>query len=109
LLAPLLPVWDRWQRDNESHIESCAIITTAANELAQPINDRMPVIIAPEDYDRWLDPEFYDAEKSNSPVATESKTDSRAVRTSYFSSRRMICLVSSGESQLLSSHPTSSG
>ena len=56
-------IWDRWQKDDESHIESCAIITTAANELIQPINDRMQVIIAPENYDRWLDPEFYDAEE----------------------------------------------
>jgi len=56
-------VWDRWQRDDESYIESCAIITTAANELIQQINDRMPVLIAREDYDRWLDPEFDDAEE----------------------------------------------
>jgi putative SOS response-associated peptidase YedK len=56
-------IWDGWQGDNESYVESCAIITTAANELVQPINGRMPVIIAREDYDRWLDPEFYDAEE----------------------------------------------
>jgi putative SOS response-associated peptidase YedK len=56
-------VWDRWQKDEKGPIESCAIITTAANEVVQPINDRMPVIIAPEDYDRWLDPDFYDAEE----------------------------------------------
>jgi putative SOS response-associated peptidase YedK len=56
-------IWDGWQGDDESYMESCAVITTAANEVVQPINDRMPVIIAPEDYDRWLDPEFYDAEE----------------------------------------------
>jgi len=31
------------------------IITTEANELCQPIHDRMPVILAPENYGRWLD------------------------------------------------------
>ncbi len=41
-------------------MESCAIITTAANELARPTNDRMPVIIAQEDYGWWLDPQFFD-------------------------------------------------
>ncbi len=56
-------VWDRWQKDDRGPIQSCAIITTTANEVVQPINDRMPAIIAPSDYDRWLDPEFYDAEE----------------------------------------------
>ena len=37
-------------------IESCTILTTEANEVLRAIHDRMPVIIAPEDYGRWLDP-----------------------------------------------------
>ncbi|MDQ1364757.1 MAG: hypothetical protein QOE57_799, partial [Acidimicrobiaceae bacterium] len=32
------------------------IITTAANDLVAPIHDRMPVILPPEAWDRWLDP-----------------------------------------------------
>ena len=35
-------------------IESCTIITTAANEIIQPLHDRMPMIIAPDDYGVWL-------------------------------------------------------
>jgi putative SOS response-associated peptidase YedK len=31
-----------------------AIITTDANELVADIYDRMPAILAPADYDRWL-------------------------------------------------------
>ena len=31
-----------------------AIITTGANELVADIHDRMPVILAPGDYSRWL-------------------------------------------------------
>jgi SOS response associated peptidase (SRAP) len=31
-----------------------AVITTAANELVAGIHDRMPVILAPGDYGRWL-------------------------------------------------------
>ncbi len=53
-------IWDRWEKEGLS-VESCAIITTAANDLVWPINDRMPVIIAQEDYGRWLDPQFFDA------------------------------------------------
>ncbi|MBG1266079.1 SOS response-associated peptidase [Nostoc sp. WHI] len=36
-------------------IISCTILTTAANELLQPIHERMPVILEPQDYDLWLD------------------------------------------------------
>ena len=34
---------------------SAAIIVGSPNPLVQPIHDRMPVILSPEDYDRWLD------------------------------------------------------
>jgi putative SOS response-associated peptidase YedK len=33
------------------------VITTAANELVGQIHDRMPLILAPEDYERWLSDE----------------------------------------------------
>jgi len=36
-------------------IRSVSLITTAPNELMAPIHDRMPVIIAPDDYAAWLD------------------------------------------------------
>jgi len=39
-----------------SPLESCTIITTTANELCRPLHDRMPFILEPCDYDRWLDP-----------------------------------------------------
>jgi putative SOS response-associated peptidase YedK len=35
-------------------IRTFAIITTDANELVADIHDRMPVILAPGDYARWL-------------------------------------------------------
>ena len=35
--------------------EGFAILTTQANELVAPLHDRMPVILEPADYDRWLD------------------------------------------------------
>jgi putative SOS response-associated peptidase YedK len=37
-------------------------LTTEANDLVRSIHDRMPVIIAPADYDRWLDPAVVSAE-----------------------------------------------
>ncbi len=44
-------LWESW-----NDIETCTILTTSANSLLQPIHDRMPVILNPEDYGRWLAP-----------------------------------------------------
>jgi len=49
-------LWERWEGPDGSVLESCALITTAANDAVSPIHDRMPVILAPKDYDLWLDP-----------------------------------------------------
>lgn len=48
-------LWEEWTSPAGDTIDSCTILTTAANELMAPIHDRMPVIIAPQDYDLWLD------------------------------------------------------
>jgi putative SOS response-associated peptidase YedK len=41
---------------------TCTILTTEPNEVARPIHDRMPVILPPLDYARWLDPGVTSAE-----------------------------------------------
>jgi putative SOS response-associated peptidase YedK len=38
-------------------IRTFAVITTDANEMVADIHDRMPVILAPGDYARWLSDE----------------------------------------------------
>lgn len=38
-----------------SEIDSGAILTTQANETLRPIHHRMPVVIHPDDFERWLD------------------------------------------------------
>jgi putative SOS response-associated peptidase YedK len=50
-------LWDRWRdlRTREP-LETFTIITTDANELLAPLHDRMPVILEPKDYQRWLTP-----------------------------------------------------
>lgn len=48
---------EHWQRP-EKTIDSATIITTEANPLMRNIHDRMPVILRPEIYGLWLDPEF---------------------------------------------------
>ena len=49
-------IWDRWRSANTT-INSCAIITTNANETLRPVHDRMPVILRPENYEAWLNPQ----------------------------------------------------
>lgn len=54
-LFGLAGIWDGWMGSDGSEIESCAILTTGSNALMAPIHDRMPVILAPDDYALWLD------------------------------------------------------
>ena len=49
-------LWEYWQGEDGTAIESCAVITTDANELVADIHDRMPVILDPADYATWLSP-----------------------------------------------------
>jgi putative SOS response-associated peptidase YedK len=48
-------LWEVWEGPEHARLESCTLLTTAANDLVRPIHDRMPVIIAPADYQPWLD------------------------------------------------------
>jgi len=48
-------IWESWEHPESGEvIRTFCIITTAANELVLDIHDRMPVILPPETYDRWL-------------------------------------------------------
>ncbi len=49
-------LWDSWNSPDGSQIKSCAIITTTPNELMAIIHNRMPAILHPRDYAKWLDP-----------------------------------------------------
>jgi putative SOS response-associated peptidase YedK len=55
-------LWDRWTAPADPpperpYIDSFTIVTTDANAALQPLHHRMPVILAPEDYAAWLDPD----------------------------------------------------
>ncbi|RMF93861.1 MAG: SOS response-associated peptidase [Planctomycetota bacterium] len=50
-------LWERWEGADYSYLETFTIVTTTAGEPVRPYHDRMPVILAPEAYDTWLDPE----------------------------------------------------
>lgn len=46
---------ETWAGADGSEIDSGCILTTNANQMISPIHHRMPVIIQPKDFDRWLD------------------------------------------------------
>jgi putative SOS response-associated peptidase YedK len=54
-------LWEYWSPgDDAETLETCTLITTEANELTRAIHDRMPVILPPDAYEVWLDPELDD-------------------------------------------------
>jgi putative SOS response-associated peptidase YedK len=47
-------LWERWTPEVAEPVKTFTIITTQSNKLLREVHDRMPVIIAPADYQRWL-------------------------------------------------------
>lgn len=52
-VALLAVIWDRWS-NHEEHLETCALLTRAANRDCEDVHDRMPVILSKEEIDAWL-------------------------------------------------------
>jgi putative SOS response-associated peptidase YedK len=56
-------LWEARDGPDGSRTETCAILTTGANPVVSPLHDRMPVIIEPGQYARWLDPKVGNPEE----------------------------------------------
>jgi putative SOS response-associated peptidase YedK len=48
-------LWETWAGPNGEEVDTACIVTTAANRTLAPLHDRMPVVIAPDAFDFWLD------------------------------------------------------
>ena len=59
-LFALAGLWDQWKSPDGKIIESCTILTTTPNSLVADMHDRMPVIVTPDKYEVWLDPDVTD-------------------------------------------------
>lgn len=55
-------VWRNPDRPDDEPLRTCTIITGAANEKIAEVHDRMPVMLPPEKWDTWLDPDQQDLE-----------------------------------------------
>lgn len=51
----LAALMETWASADGSEFDTAAIVTAQANATLKPIHDRMPVVIAPEHFSRWLD------------------------------------------------------
>ena len=60
-LFALAGLWEHWMGADGSELETATLMTIAPNAELATIHDRMPVIIAPEDYEPWLTGEVEDA------------------------------------------------
>ena len=53
-------LYETWISPDKKEINTCVIITTAANELIAPVHDRMPVILSNDQEKVWLESDAYD-------------------------------------------------
>jgi len=64
-------LYERWLSPEGDVLDTCTIVTTAANDLLRAVHDRMPVIVDPADYARWLDPGETDVAGIVAPFPSE--------------------------------------
>jgi putative SOS response-associated peptidase YedK len=74
-------LWEQCDKQG-GPIESCTILTTEANELVQPIHERMPVIVPADQYHLWLAPRCQDVERLGRLLRPYPSQDMRAYRVS---------------------------
>jgi putative SOS response-associated peptidase YedK len=60
----LAGLYETWCDATGGEIDTACIVTVAANRLMSPVRDRMPAILAREDFSRWLDVDGVDVAKA---------------------------------------------
>jgi putative SOS response-associated peptidase YedK len=103
-------LWETWTGPNGEETETAAIVTTAANRTLAPIHDRMPVIVPPDAFDFWLDPNV-DGETASAAIAParddllEAYEISSAVNRTVNDSPDLIARVAPGSAAAEAAKP----
>src|SRR3972149_8083207 len=77
-------LWDAWKTPEGEMFLTFTIITTNANELMEPIHDRMPVILHEKDEGVWLDPQLNDTDKLSTLLKPYPSKEMEAYKVSTF-------------------------
>ena len=75
-------VYDSWINEHGETIDSCAIVTTVANDFMSTIHDRMPAILDEETVAVWLDPLTTETENLQSILMPASNDRLKAIPVS---------------------------
>jgi putative SOS response-associated peptidase YedK len=70
-------LWETWDDHGKREVpyRSCTILTRDASESVMPIHNRMPVILRPEAFGPWLDPDFQDVDRLQGIIETQVRTE----------------------------------
>jgi putative SOS response-associated peptidase YedK len=79
--AGLWEVWDNAGKATTQY-RSCTILTRAASASVKPIHHRMPVILKPEAYGPWLNPNNQDANSLQTIIQNQIYTELTSVPVS---------------------------
>ena len=92
-LFGLAGLYERWMSEGGDVLDTCTIVTTAANELIAPIHDRMPLIVGRDHYARWLDPA--------NPTSAISSCRTRASAMAYYPVSHRVNSVRNDDASVL--------
>jgi putative SOS response-associated peptidase YedK len=56
----LAGLWERWVSRDGEVVQSCAIITQPSRPPVDAVHSRMPLVLEPQAWEPWLDPELTD-------------------------------------------------
>jgi putative SOS response-associated peptidase YedK len=66
-------IWEQFVTKDGEILDACAIITGPAAGAVVPLHDRMPLVVAPEDYARWLDRELRDVDQVMKLITVDAR------------------------------------
>jgi putative SOS response-associated peptidase YedK len=76
-------LWESWDKHHETGpLETFTIITTEPNELVGSVHQRMPVILRPDGYQQWLDPDFSERQPLEDLLRSYPSEEMRALSVS---------------------------